>query len=125
MVKRIIFDLDDTLFITDKKMFVFLIKILIKYKNILSIKKIKAIIKSFKKYENKYEMYDKKTFIDFFSNFRPAKSDTATMRLWRSEKSHFSWTTLLPGNKFDKNSNFYLKQISKILGDQSCRKGVC
>ena len=85
----------------------FLIKILIKYKNILSIKKIKAIIKSFKKYENKYEMYDKKTFIDFLNkeynyNFKYEIYDV--LNDYYAENY---------GNKLNNNAKDVLKYLSK------------
>lgn len=67
MIKRIVFDIDNTILISrediPKCLFIGLIKSKIKP----SIKLMKQIGYGMQEYENKYEKYDKKQFVDFFN----------------------------------------------------------
>jgi len=67
MIKRVIFDLDDTIFVTNQKALKCIIKGLIINGIFPTKRMVKNLINSFAKYEETFPRYDKKTFIDFLN----------------------------------------------------------
>ncbi len=67
MIKRVIFDLDDTIFITNISALKCIVKGLILNGVLPNKKMIKNLINSFAKYEETFPKYDKKTYIDFIN----------------------------------------------------------
>lgn len=101
MIKRVIFDLDDTIFVTNQKALVCIIKGLI-INGILPTKKmIKNLFRAFGKYEETFPSYDKKTFIDFIN---------------REYNFHFSYKIYDTINDyFSKNNHVLNKNALEIL----------